>query len=281
VISVAFSPDASVLATAHADEVNLWNSARFSLTTSLKGAPEPFSSVAFFPDLRGFASFSSSGWVKLWDLQAERKRLDRHRSSFLVEGTKVISSIDDTRSRYIGSVVISPNGEDLALVAMSHAQVFDMATGKSKFWLRAEDSLAFSPDGKTLASGHKDGSICIWDPAAATKRTYHNEKWIAKGAWQLRKRLSGHKGSVHCLAFSFDGKTLASGGKDGVVMLWNLIVASNEPAATFNHSGAIRSVAFSRNGTTLASSTDEGIIRLWRAASGVRVMRSATWTETP
>ena len=65
-------------------------------------------------------------------------------------------------------------------------------------------SLAFSPDGKVLASGGQDPEVRLWDTTSGK---------------ELRK-LEGHSGLVRALGFAPDGKTLASAGQDGVVRLW-------------------------------------------------------------
>lgn len=123
-------------------------------------------------------------------------------------------------------------------------------TGHSgKLW-----SLAFSPDGRTLASGGEDYagndfSVKLWD--------------VGNGR-QLRA-LVGHLGVVHSVTFSPDGRTLASGSEDGTVMLWD--VATGRLLRTLRgHRLGVRSVAFTRDGRRLASAGDT--IKLWDVAGG-------------
>jgi WD40 repeat protein len=68
--------------------------------------------------------------------------------------------------------------------------------------------VAFSPDGKTLASASRDKTIKVWDAHSG----------------QERATLKGHTEEVHCVAFSPDGKTLASAGGDGTIKLWDVKV---------------------------------------------------------
>jgi len=119
-------------------------------------------------------------------------------------------------------------------------------------------AVAFSPDGRLLASGGSDGAVRVWD--------------VATGR-ELR-RLEGHTDSVQSVAFSPDGRTLASGGKDNIVRLWG-VDTGRELNSLKGHTDFVRSVAFSPDGQTVASGAGDMTVRLWDAGSGLPRMTLA------
>ncbi|MEP7378509.1 MAG: TIR domain-containing protein, partial [Chloroflexota bacterium] len=123
----------------------------------------------------------------------------------------------------------------------------------------AVDSVAFSPDGRTLASGSSDSSVILWDVATRTR---------------IGEPLPSPTGGVYSVAFSPDGRTLAGGTSEDSVILWD--VATRSPIGEPLHTQTgVASVAFSPDGRTLASSTNGGII-LWDVASRARIGEALT-----
>ncbi|ALF52880.1 hypothetical protein ACX27_08450 [Nostoc piscinale CENA21] len=114
------------------------------------------------------------------------------------------------------------------------------------------NSVALSPDGRTLASGSEDKTIKIWN--------------LTTG--QVIRTLNGHSKSVNSVAFSADGRTLASDSYDKTIKIWN--VATGQEIRTLNgHSKSFLSVALSPDGGTLASgSLDDKTIKIWNLTTG-------------
>lgn len=134
---------------------------------------------------------------------------------------------------------------------------------------KAITAAAFLPDGKQFATTSADGTLKVWDVAAARKHHKVMEDKNGEAKPALPKpvlNVSAHPGAqVTCLAVSPDGKRLATGGSDGSVRLWDAADGKLVAALKDAHPGGVHAVAFSPDGRTLATGGADKTAKLWQA----------------
>jgi WD40 repeat protein len=155
-------------------------------------------------------------------------------------------------------------------IAIIYEYVRDMLIGHTN-WVY---SVAFSPDGKLLASSSKDQTIRLWE--VATGRAHGPP-------------ITGHTGEVWDVAFSHDGRRLASASADQTVRLWDVATSQAVGQPLTGHTGTVAAVAFSRGDDRLATASWDHTARLWNPgfhawlAYGCKIvgrnLSSADWNQ--
>jgi WD40 repeat protein/serine/threonine protein kinase len=158
-------------------------------------------------------------------------------------------------------------GTRIALVGAGQGlQVFDLESGQRPPGVPSSgleghaaktSAVAFSPNGRTLASGDDEGMILVRDALN----------------WEILQRLPGHIAQITALAWSPGSERLASSSRDGSVRLWELEGARDSTTPLKGHRGAVRAVVWDLLGEQVFSAGEDGAIHQWEVASG-RLLRS-------
>ncbi len=239
--SIAFSPDGSILASGSSDNtICLWDLNTGKCVNTFTDHTDAVLAVAFSPDGKKIASGGSDYTIRLWDVrtgQLQETFRNNGRWTFDIafspDGKKIASGGLDgiwLRDAHSGehlhtltwyrdasrALAFSPDGSILVGGGSTTLRLWDAHTGErlklitGHIGARIVNALAFSPNGRTLASASwnwdQRSPVYLWDVRTSENRDTHH----------------GHTGDVNAVAFSPDGTTLASASSDGTILLWHV-----------------------------------------------------------
>jgi WD40 repeat protein/serine/threonine protein kinase len=237
--------------------VKVWDTATGRVALDFRGPATVVFSTAWHPNGQRLATAGGDGrrrGVKVWDARNGRELL-------------AISAGQDYFSVPFTAVAFSPDGHYLVTGKVSGAvQVWDAETGREVVTLGTHSGeprgVTFSRDGRHLASA-ADGEVILWD---ATRLTEKQDPRIPP----IRGRVPGPSLNV---AFSPDGRTLATGGEEYTVKIWE-VQTGRELATLRGHGGDVYTVAFSPDGRWVASAGEDSTVKVWDGHNDYRLVRS-------
>ncbi|MBI5295032.1 MAG: hypothetical protein HY869_06120 [Chloroflexi bacterium] len=307
VLSAAFSPDGTFVATGSSDHfIRVWEMSTGKETLQMHH-DDVVQAVAFSPDGKQIASASADHTIRVWDIPSGKEivRMAQSGSKLFIayspNGKHIVSSGSDRivhvwdastgkeiahflHADSVTSVAFSPDNIHVATGSMDHtARVWDIVTGMEVAHVVHEKSVtavAFSPDGKIVVSGSMDTTAKTWD-ATTGEGVAITLNEGERGAVSVIRCVA----PVTSVAFSPDGKYIAIGSEES-----NIDWMSSEIAPTLNVwkvsldnwdgyrislslRNDVTAVAFSPDGQYLLSSSEDNTARVWELVTGREISR--------
>ena len=236
VTALAYSPDGKFLASVGRDRAGrIWNGHTGLLLRTLTGINSPLLAVAFSVDSHTVFTAAANGSVQAWSAETGR-RLGR------TEPTGAVTAIALRPTGQTGQALLVARAlpdRSITLARYKSLGAPPQVLPSLKGHESEIGALQFSPSGKLLASGGKNGLVKLWD-------LDHNV---------LKYDLKSHAMPIHALAFSEDGNTLADASEDGETRRWNVETGkeAGSPLQLNAPGDGVNAVAFAPDGNTMAT----------------------------
>ena len=298
VLHLAYSPDGMALAAATRDAIHTWNVKSGERLRRIDYEPSYWSSVVFSPDGKTLVAGCDEMKIRCWDVESGKETLEIQ----VPTPPRHPRFGGGNQKDCLGRIVVSPDGKVIASTGEKHGltqrtvHLWDAGTGEKIKDIGSDSwgihDAVFSEDGKMLATAGQDGGVQVWDwkegrrirsfslDSISSVAFSRDGKRLAlvrgnPGTIQIRDLATGekvpdfhvHEGAVESVAFSPDGRTVATGGAQGEIILWDP-VTSRPIRRIRGHPSYVERLRFSEDGSTLASHGWDNRLRLWDVASG-------------
>jgi WD40 repeat protein len=271
VLAVAWSPDGQFLASGGEDTtIRVWEYGT-GKTQHVYRTQAQVGAVAFSPDGRLLAASGLNNTVQVWDVAS-----GHHLYQYCGHDTPV----HGTLFHGVLSLAFSPGGGEIASGSIDRSvHIWESAGGEHLLTYRGHDkdvhAVAWSPDGQFLASASQDGTVQLWEASTGT----HLRSYSGHAGWIPIPGIGGSSSSdgrpffyaVKAVAWSPDGRLVASGGCDLSAQVWDPGSGTRHVRHASARNKAVDSLAFSPDGAHVASAGGGGsfyTVEVWEAATG-------------
>lgn len=294
-VGVSFSPDGNRILTASADgNAKVWDVSTGKELFTLRGHTASVNAGIFNPDGTLIATTSGDGTVRIWDAMSSEE----------LHTLTLVGA---------ASIAFDPEGNRLAvaidLEEDGSVMIWDVVSGEKALTLaghnRGTVTVAFSRDGKHIATAGRDAKIKLWSADEGSEVAALDEsipiyslalrsdgRQLATGGidgivriWDvesalLQFELTGHTDIITTLVYSPDSKHLASSSIDGTTKVWDVSAGGMEEYLTLaRHTDVVYSLDYSPDGRILATSSWDKTAVLWDSSKGIELFAIDNFTE--